>query len=198
MSELGAFEEPEGATPLDPDEKEGLKIPDIKTRAELNELEQANIEEGLRWLARQRNPDVLSFDFIFKLHLKLFGDVWTWAGEQRNSEKTIGVAPHQITTELKKLIDDAKFWLEHNTYPSRELALRFHHRLVWIHCFPNGNGRHARIMADAILTKVFKESPINWGVSDLEVDSDARKKYIASLRKADGQDYSLLLEYVKE
>ncbi len=194
---MDKFDEPEGATPLEPDEKQGLKIPNVKTRAELNELEQANIEEGLLWLARQKSPDVLCEAFVRQLHVKLFGEIWAWAGQYRSSEKSIGVAPHNISSELKKLIDDARFWIENQTYPSRELVLRFHHRLVWIHCFANGNGRHARIMADAILTKIFKEKPIDWGVRNFENSNAVREKYIAALRKADGQDFSLLVEYVK-
>ena len=192
------FEEPNGATPLDPDEMEGLKFKHITTRGELNELEQTNIESGIRWLAKQKTPDVLSEDFVRQLHVKLLGEVWEWAGAFRYTGKQIGVEGSQISTELRNLIEDAKVWVEDKTYEPRELALRFHHRLVWIHCFPNGNGRHSRIMADAILEKAFNQKPINWGRGKLEVGGDSRKRYINALRKADAHDFSDLMEYTGE
>lgn len=121
---------PDGATPLDPDELEGLKFGHVKTRGELNELEQVNIQSGLLWLARRRNGDVLSEDFIRRLHRRLFGDVWRWAGSFRATEKNIGVDPVQIGVQLRMLLDDAGYWAEHETYPALEAAARFHHRLV--------------------------------------------------------------------
>jgi len=81
------FEEPVGATPLDPDEIKGLKFKHLTTRGELNELEQVNIQQGLRWLQRRRTGDVLTDEFTRNLHLRLFGDVWSWAGRFRQTEK---------------------------------------------------------------------------------------------------------------
>lgn len=188
---------PDGATPLDPDELDGLKFKHVSTRGELDQLEQAGITEGLKWLDKQKNPDVLSEAFVLELHKRLFGSVWKWAGTFRRTEKNIGVDPIQVAIQLRQLLDDAKYWVEHGTYTPKELAARFHHKLVFIHPFPNGNGRHARIMADAVLTKLFNEPAIDWaGGYRLEAMNERRDQYIAALRAADGHDISALLEFV--
>ena len=162
---------PEGATPLDPDEMEGLKLPHIETRGELDQVEQQNIQDGYNWLSRQRKyKDFLTEEFIKALHEKLFGEVWAWAGQFRKTEKNIGIDPVQIPVKLRTLLDDAKYWIEHGTYSREEFAARFHHRLVKIHAFPNGNGRHARIMTDVLLEKVLGVAPINWGADSLTKD----------------------------
>ena len=188
---------PDGATPLDPDELDGLKFKHVSTRGELDQLEQAGITEGLKWLDKQKNPDVLSEAFVLELHKRLFGSVWKWAGTFRRTEKNIGVDPIQVAIQLRQLLDDAKYWVEHGTYTPKELAARFHHKLVFIHPFPNGNGRHARIMADAVLTKLLNEPAIDWaGGYRLEAMNERRNEYIAALRAADGHDMSALLEFV--
>lgn len=188
---------PDGATPLDPDELDGLKFKHVSTRGELDQLEQAGITEGLKWLGKQKNPDVLSEAFVLELHKRLFGSVWKWAGSFRRTEKNIGVDPIQVVIQLRQLMDDAKYWVEYGTYAPKELAARFHHKLVFIHPFPNGNGRHARIMADAVLTKLLNESAIDWaGGYRLEAMNERRDQYIAALRAADGHDMSALLEFV--
>lgn len=189
---------PDGATPLDPDEIEGLKFKHVSTRGELNQLEQASITDGIKWLNKQKNPDVLTEGFVCELHRKLFGLVWKWAGKFRKTEKNIGVDPFQIAIQLRNLLDDTKFWIEHNIYPPRELAVRFHHRLVYIHPFPNGNGRHARVMADAVLTKLLKEPALDWaGEYSLEAMNERRIEYIKALRAADAHDYRALLDFVR-
>lgn len=191
------LDEPDGATPLDPDEKEGLRFTHITTRGELDQLEQANIVEGMQWLKKQRNADILSEGFVRDLHKRLFGQVWKWAGMFRKAEKNIGVDPIQIAIQLRQLLDDARYWIENETFPPVELAVRFHHKLVLIHLFPNGNGRHARIMADAILTKLMDAPAIDWaGGYKLENMSERRDQYIAALRVADKHDFSKLLEFV--
>lgn len=195
MTEL--LDNPNGATPLDPDEMEGLRFSHVSTRGELDQLEQANIVDGMAWLNRQKSPDVLSEGFACDLHKQLFGRVWKWAGSFRKTEKTIGVDPIQIAIQLRQLLDDARFWIENDTYPPKELAVRFHHKLVYIHPFPNGNGRHARIMADALLTKRMSEPEIDWaGGCKLEHMNERRDQYIAALRSADGHDYTGLLDFV--
>ena len=185
---------PEGATPLDPNELDGLKHRHITTQDELNELEQANIIAGLRWFERLRRPDVLSDAFALQLHKRLFGDVWSWAGTLRRTGKNIGVDPLHISVQLRTCIDDARFWFEHETYSPIEAAIRFHHRLTVIHPFPNGNGRLARIMADALLEKVYSVAWIDWaGGENLQVTSERRKQYIAALQAADGSNYEPLM-----
>ncbi len=187
----------DGATPLDPDEMEGLRFKHISTRGELDQLEQAGITEGMKWLDKQKNPDVLTEGFVCDLHKRLFGDVWTWAGSFRKTEKNIGIDPYRIAAQLRQLLDDVSYWVKNDTYPPRELAARFHHKLVYIHPFQNGNGRHARIMADAVLIRLLDEPAIDWaGGYKLERMNERRDKYIAALRAADGHDYSELLKFV--
>lgn len=190
------FEEPEGATPLDPDEKEGLKHDHITTRGELDELEQANIVQGLQWVSRSRG-DILTDDFIRGLHKRLFGEVWDWAGTYRLREKNIGIDPIHISVQLRHLLGDARFWAENRTYAPLEAGARFHHRMVQIHPFPNGNGRHARIAADIYLEKYYECPPINWAHGfDLQTDNERRNAYIAALRSADAGDLEPLLAFV--
>ena len=188
---------PDGATPLNSDEMEGLKYPHIETRGELDQLEQQNIQEGYNWLKRQRKfKDFISEEFVIELHKQLFGSVWSWAGSFRNSDKNIGIDHLYIGVELRDLLEDARYWVEHGTYDNEEFAARFHHRLVKIHPFPNGNGRHARIMTDVILEKVLGISPVNWGASALDNDGEHRQRYIQALRAADNNDYQSLIEFV--
>ena len=197
MSEL--LDNPDGATPLDPDEMEGLRFKHITTRGELDELEQANIVEGMQWLKKRKSPEVLTEGFACDLHEKLFGKVWNWAGSFRRTEKNIGVDPVQIAIQLRQLLDDTRYWIEHETYSPKELAARFHHKLVYIHPFPNGNGRHARIMADAVLTKLMDEPAIDWaGGYKLEQMNERRDQYISALRSTDGHDLTALLKFVGE
>ena len=188
---------PEGATPLDADELEGLKFPHVTTLGELDHLEQANIEAGLIWLNRRKDPDILNDQFVRLLHKQLFGEVWRWAGSYRLTVKNIGVAPEQISIQLRNLLDDVQYWVKNNTFSPIESAVRFHHRLVSIHPFPNGNGRHARIMADVLLEKVHKTQAIDWsGGDDLQRMNERRKQYITALRAADIGDYGPLFIFV--
>jgi Fic-DOC domain mobile mystery protein B len=187
---------PEAATLLDPNELGGLKHKHITTQGELDQLEQANIESGLRWLGRQR-ADVLSDRFAIILHKRLFGDVWIWAGTFRKTGKNIGIDPVHIPAELRTLTDDAKVWADHKIYLPSEAAVRLHHRLVRIHPFPNGNGRHARIMADTVLDRVYRAKPIDWaGGHDLQKINERRMAYIASLKAADIGDIGPLMEFI--
>jgi Fic-DOC domain mobile mystery protein B len=192
----GMLEYPDGATPLNRDELGGLKFKHITTREELDELEQANIQAGMRWLSRQRG-DVLTDAFAVTLHKRLFGDVWDWAVTFRRTGKNIGIDPHHISVELRTLMDDARYWAENGTFSPIEAAIRLHHRLVFIHPFPNGNGRHARIMADTLLRRIFNADPIDWaGGHDLQRMNDRRVAYIAALKAADRGDFAPLITFV--
>jgi Fic-DOC domain mobile mystery protein B len=193
---LSKMEYPPGATPLSPDEIVGLKHKHVTTRGELDHLEQANIQSGMQWLKRHRSKDILNETFVRELHKQLLGEVWEWAWTFRKSGKNIGVDPIQISERLRMLLDDVRYWIENKTYSPEEIAVRFHHRLVHIHPFPNGNGRHARIMADALLAKVFEKRPIDWtGGQDLQGLSARRKEYIEALKKADGENYTPLFKF---
>ena len=184
-----------GATPLDPDELAGLKFKHISTRGQLDELEQASIVKGLLWLKKNSlRDDVLTIYFAMDLHKALFKDVWTWAGTYRLTEKNIGIDPFTISVALKNLLDDLSAWLEFTPYPATEAVLRFHHQLVKIHPFPNGNGRFSRIYADIIAEKYFGIPTINWGGKNLDQMTKTRTDYINALRAADAGDLSLLFE----
>ena len=188
---------PEGATPLDPDEMDSIKHKHVTTRGELDHLEQANIQSGLRWMKRSRRKDILTESYVRELHRRLFGEVWKWAGTFRTKEKNIGVDPREIAVRLRLLLDDARYWIDNKTYSLEKIALRIHHRLVFIHPFPNGNGRHARVMADALLVKVFEQPPIDWaGGHDLQAMGQRRTDYILALRAADRENYDPLFAFV--
>lgn len=154
-------------TPLTSDERLQLIPSYITLRSELNEAEQSNILK-----ARQ------------------------WAGTVRTSERNIGVEFHRIQSGLRKLLADGKHWVEHGTFAIDEIAVRFHHRLVFIHPFPNGNGRYARLATDVLL-KNFARPPFTWGRTSLINISKTRKAYINALRAADGHDITLLMQFVR-
>jgi Fic-DOC domain mobile mystery protein B len=187
----------DGQTPLDEDEKEGLKIKSITTQKELDEFEQLNIEKAVEWTihANLKPKKILTEKFIKDVHKKMYGDVWRWAGEFRKSDKNIGIKWTQIGIKLKNLIDDTKYWIENKTYLPEEIAIRFKHRIVAIHCFPNGNGRHSRMMADIIMESIFGKEIFTWHQSNMVKADDTRKKYIDALRKADNGDINPLIEF---
>ena len=189
------FEYEEGATLIDPDEAEGL-IPSLATQRELNEWEQVNITYALKkHLKRIYTPEkILDSQFLFELHNDMFGDTWKWAGKTRTTLKNIGVLTEEIRIKLKILLDDVKFWIQNKTYSNDEICIRFHHQLVSIHLFPNGNGRHARIAAD-ILAISLGEKEFTWGNGDLNQKSNAREKYLKALREADNNSYKSLMEF---
>ena len=189
----------DGQTPLDEDEKEGLLIKSIATRGELDEFEQQNIEDAIQWsLTRKFKSDqILNEPFILALHKRMYGKVWSWSGEYRKTNKNIGVDKLDIPVALRSLIDDASYWLEHNVYEPEEFAIRFKHRLVSIHCFPNGNGRHSRMIADIIIEKIFQQPVFSWGSKSLSDENDSREKYLIAIRKADKGDFELLLKFAR-
>lgn len=191
------FDYPPGATPLDRDEAEGLRLTHISTREELNLFEAENIRQGMEWAWRSRRKDILNEGFIRLLHRRMFGNVWKWAGEFRQSNKNIGVPREMIGIELRHLCEDVAYWIEHETYVPDEIAARFHHRLVAIHPFANGNGRHARMMADLLLEKRLGAARFSWGGGELAEANDCRTQYIQALQAADRGDYAPLLAFVR-
>ena len=188
-----------GQTKLSDEELEGLKIKSIATRAELDEFEQLNIEKAIEWTLRLKiKPEQFFTEkFILDLHQKMYSDVWKWAGGFRKSEKNIGITRYLIGVELKKLLDDALYWFHNKTYPDDEIAIKFKHRIVSIHCFPNGNGRHSRLIADLIMTKLFNKPYFTWGNSNLVKASEVRATYIMALQEADNQNYLPLIAFAK-
>lgn len=188
-----------GQTPLDEEEKRDL-IPSLVTREDLDAFEQENILDARKWVMQKSvlsKLDIFSEKFLLNLHKRMYGHVWKWAGTFRKTNKNIGVDKIYLATELHTLLGDAQYWLEHNTYPISDMAVIFHHRLVKIHLFPNGNGRHARMCADVIVAK-FGGEKLSWGGnSDLTKPDEIRTRYIAALRDADGGNYEPILAFAR-
>ena len=185
----------EGSTLLTEEEHEGLKLSYVTTRGELNAAEQANILQAEGWAFKRKNR-VLNQDFFNDLHAHMFGNVWKWAGKYRQSGKNIGVEVYEIAPDLQNLIKDGEYWIEHGTYQPDEIAARFHHRLVFVHPYPNGNGRHSRLAADLLLRSMGSER-FTWGSATMTDLKTTRDQYLAALRAADRHDYTPLLEFVR-
>ena len=195
MSTDPLFEADDAATPLTPEEKLGLIPSYITLRRELNEAEQINVTRAEQW-AFSRKRDVLDEAYLRRLHKQMFQDVWTWAGEFRTSERNIGVEPWRIATELREVLENVRYWIDHQTYLIDEIAARFHHKLVWIHCFANGNGRHGRLATDLLLVNL-GQPRFTWGRQSLVNAGDTRRSYVAALRAADNRDIQPLLKFVR-
>ena len=193
MSDL--FEEPDDATPLNPEEGRELIPAHVAYRSELNEAEQDNIGRAQDW-ALGRRRDLLTETFIKDLHRRMLGDVWRWAGKFRKTERNLGIAHYEIPVALRQLLGDTRTWIEYQAYPADEIAVRFHHRLVQIHPFPNGNGRHARLMADLLVMSLGGER-FSWGSAELPDAGDLRRRYIAALQAADNHDLGPLLAFAR-
>jgi Fic-DOC domain mobile mystery protein B len=188
-------DEDEANTPLEAEEREALIPTYITTRAELNEAEQAGIVDADRW-AFSRKRDVLDSRFLSTLHKRMFGQVWRWAGSYRRTQRNLGVEAYRIPIEIQALIDDVKYWMEHQTYASDEIAIRFHHRLVAIHPFPNGNGRHGRLAADLLAVQLGRPR-FEWGGGNLVEPAELRAAYIAAQRAGDHHDIEPLLAFAR-
>jgi Fic-DOC domain mobile mystery protein B len=189
-----------GATPLTEEDLEGLKAPSVRTHSELNQVEAANIVRGQEWALRARlarMPLILSDQFIQRLHKRMFGDVWRWAGEYRPTDTNIGVPHLQIRQALRQSFFEAQGWLEHNAYAPDEFVVRLHHRVVSIHPFRNGNGRHARMLAHVVMVRHFKMEPLPWGDSQLRHADRNRDAYLDALRAADHRDIAPLLAFAR-
>lgn len=185
----------EANTPLTPEEHEDLIPSYITLRHELNEAEQINIGTALRW-ADSRRRDILNRNFLSELHQRMFGDVWRWAGQYRTTPRNIGVEAYRIVTEVQLAIDDARFWVDHATYPPDEIAARFSHRLVHVHPFPNGNGRFSRLVGD-LLARQLGQPPFTWGRANLVNAGETRARYVETLQAADNHDIGPLLLFAR-
>ncbi|MCX6276333.1 MAG: mobile mystery protein B [Bacteroidetes bacterium] len=188
-----------GQTPLDDEERKGLLIPSITTREELDEFEQQNIEKAIEWTLNRKfsKENIISEDFVRELHKKMFGDVWRWAGEFRKSEKNLGADWFQIETMLRQLNDDCYFWIENKTYQEEELSIRYKHRIVRIHCFANGNGRHSRLMGDVLINHIFGKPVFTWSHANITKKGETRSNYLNAIRAADNGDINPLIEFAK-
>jgi Fic-DOC domain mobile mystery protein B len=189
------FTQDDDATPLTPDESKGLVPSHITLRRELNELEQKNILKADQW-AFQRKRNVLDEGILRRLHKRMFGDVWKWAGTYRTTPRNLGVKPWRIQTDLRQIIDDVRYWIDNKTYPPVEIAIRFHHRLVTVHPFPNGNGRWSRLTAD-ILVVSLGGTRFTWGRTNLQASSEIRRHYINALHAADNHNIEPLMAFAR-
>ena len=192
------FQYAPGATPLNPDEAEGLVPLHITTQSDLNAWEQANIAIGDRWAARQKKRELLDEGFVRDLHRQMFDKTWQWAGTFRQSNKNIGVDWTQVAVKLRDLLNNTRYQIENHIFKEDEVAVRFHHQLVLIHAFPNGNGRHARLMADFLITRL-GQPRLTWGGTSASRISVAtiREKYLVALRAADQGQIEGLIEFAR-
>lgn len=188
---------PTGATPLDSETLQ-LLIPNLTTQTELNEFEAQNIADAMLWAANSQSlkKNLISATGIVRLHKKMFDETWQWAGKFRWKQTNIGVSPETIQNELGALLGNVQYWLDNKTYPLEEIAVRFHHKLVWIHPFANGNGRCSRLAADLLL-QYNRGQKLNWGSQDLAKESEIRNRYLKALRLADQNDYTPLMKFAK-
>ena len=195
MTTLGTGSE--GNTPLSPEELADL-IPSLATKEELNEWERENNLQARAWAIEDRTSaaDIPTDEYVRKLHRRMFDQTWKWAGEFRRTEKNIGVPVDEIRDRFMALCGDVCYWIENNTYAPDEIVARFHHRLTFIHPFPNGNGRHARLVADILLVKLGRPA-FSWGSANLVKEGDARAKYLEAIRAADSEDIQPLLTFAR-
>ena len=187
----------EGNTSLSPEELADL-IPNLATKEDLNEWERENILQARGWAGADRtSPLALASDeYVRKLHRKMFDQTWKWAGEYRRTEKNLGTPVDEIRERLVAMFGDVRFWIDNSTYPPDEIAVRFHHRLVLIHPFPNGNGRHARLIADLLVMKLGRAA-FTWGAVNLATPGQTRAKYLQALQEADNGDIHPLLIFAR-
>jgi Fic-DOC domain mobile mystery protein B len=188
----------DGQTPIDEEEKRGLKIKSISTMGDLDTFEQQNIEDAMQWVHGRsfEQSQVLDVDFILNVHKRMFKNVWKWAGKFRQSDKNIGVPYYEIRQQLRTLLDDCQYWIGQETYPPEAVAIRFKHRRVSIHLFSNGNGRHSRLMGDILLKALVPEQSFTWGGKSFRRGDD-RVAYLKALRKADTGDLDPLILFSK-
>lgn len=185
-------------TLLNEDDRDALRIQTIETKEDLNEFEQNNIEKAVEWTLRKRfGEEIFTEDFVKELHSKMFNDVWKWAGHFRRSDTNLGVHWPKIPSELRQLLDDAKYWVKNQSYTDDEIAIRLKHRIVSIHCFPNGNGRHSRLLADIVINNVFNLPVFNWGGKSLFNAGESKAEYISALRSADEGNYMPLIAFAR-
>ncbi|MCX6937316.1 MAG: mobile mystery protein B [Verrucomicrobia bacterium] len=201
MSLLPPARDDSGTTPVSPDEERFL-IPGVATLTELNLLERDNILEARRWLFAPRRKlapaDLLDHLFVRDLHRRMFRHVWRWAGKIRDCELNLGVPPLEVQTRLFSFLQDARAWHEHGAFPSDELSVRVHHGLVAIHPWRNGNGRHARLLADRLAVALDRPSFTWGGGAELEAKNDTRARYLTALKAADAGDFGPLVAFARE
>lgn len=191
-------DQPDGTTPLD--DISGLLRKEITTRRQLDEAEALNILNAADWLERGVPGDVFTVDFYQRLHARMFDEIWNWAGTLRSvtgARPNIGVAPEMVPAELGRVaMEYNRVWEENGDQAILPFVARYHHALVWVHPFNNGNGRWSRLVCDAFVERVAKAPSLTWASDTLNSDSKERARYIAALKNADHQDYQPLIDYL--
>lgn len=195
MTEQLFHEDDDANTPLDAEEMQQLIPSYITLRRELNEAEQVNIAHASKWLSSRRS-DPLDEVFLRELHRRMFGQVWRWAGHYRKTARNIGVDANRVRMDTAQALDDARFWVANATYAPDEIAVRFSHRLVAIHPFPNGNGRLSRMAGDLLAVQLGRPQ-FSWGSHSLTDANVTRAAYIAALRAADAHDLGPLILFAR-
>jgi len=193
------FSQPTGASPITDEQKEGLLQKWISTQAQLNQIEKDNILLAQQWLfnTRQKNADFADFNFLSKFHKKMFNNVYSWAGDIRTTQSNIGDSTHLIRQNTHSLKLDIQAWIENDSYSQDEIAVRYHHQLVCIHPFANGNGRLSRLMADYINEQIFDNQPFSWGADNLYIDGTARSKYLHAIYEANRNRIDCLVNFAR-
>jgi Fic-DOC domain mobile mystery protein B len=189
-----------GQTPLTEEELEGLLVKTISTKGELDELEQLNIQQATEWTLRRKfnKETILTEEFIHELHKRMYSDVWRWAGSTRKSDKSIGVSWFDIPVALRTLMDNCKYWIDNKVFDDEEVAIRFEHEIVRVHCYPNGNGRHSRLIADVIISHIFKGKVFSWGGGgSLTKEGEARVEYLKAIKIADKGEIKPLIHFAR-
>lgn len=191
-----------GETPIDEDVRGSLteRYRWVRTKAELNRAESTNISMAVAWL--WENPfaepaDLLDQISLRQLHARMFNEVWLWAGKTRVQETNLGVEPSQITQRLQVLLGNTLWQIDNDAYPREEFGTRFHRDLVAIHCFPNGNGRHARLVANELARILgLGRNFYSWGRRSKESPAVVRRRYIDVIKHADSTgDYMPLNKF---
>jgi Fic-DOC domain mobile mystery protein B len=194
---------PADAMPLTEAERQGLLLP-VLTRAELNRAEAENITKAMSWLflsrRRLRPESVTDEEWLKRLHRRMYGDVWAWAGEYRTADRNPGVPYWQVRMDMRNILNDVRVWLGDTSgsrYSTDECAVRFGYRMVVVHPFANGNGRWSRLASDALSVSL-GGSRFTWGRASLTEQGTLRRIYIAALQTADTSgDFRPLLAFAR-
>jgi Fic-DOC domain mobile mystery protein B len=186
---------PEGATPYNYDDVANLIPKHITLQRELDEWEQRNISLAEAWAFKAKKNNILQLSFTKQLHKKMFDRTWKWAGNLRTYQTNIGCRPEEIINKLLHLLSDISYYIENDIYSLLEISVRLHHGLVFIHPFPNGNGRHARLLTDLFLVNNGHKR-LSWGSENLVNSGSMRSKYIKALKAADQHDFEALIKFV--
>lgn len=148
-----------GSTPLHPDEAAALTplAGDLEDKAAVYDAEQAIQDEVEELLVesivegRLTLADLLDDQFLRDLHPDLYDPIWTWAGQYRTRELSIGIAPEEVAVQLRSSVDSIQWRWEHtDDLTPRRLGLLVHAETVRIHPFVDGNGRTTRLLGDLV------------------------------------------------